>query len=123
VFAQVEKDVDGCAKAFFSELFSECPEAVCYHAFLETTQGQIDGFSSQLPFRCYLPEATSVGDWLMTCPWAACRAACSRTCGYSERCLCQLGSTNLVRALSPSNVNGFVPHTESADLRIAGQPE
>ena len=29
---------------------------------LETTQGQIDGFSSQLPFKCYLPEVASVGD-------------------------------------------------------------
>ena len=29
---------------------------------LETTQGQIDGFFSQLPFKCYLPEVASVGD-------------------------------------------------------------
>ena len=28
---------------------------------LETTQGQIHGFS-QLPFKCYLPEVASVGD-------------------------------------------------------------
>ena len=28
---------------------------------LETTQGQIDGFFSQLPFKCYLPEVASVG--------------------------------------------------------------
>ena len=29
---------------------------------LETTQGQIDGFCSQLPFKCYLPEVAFVGD-------------------------------------------------------------
>jgi len=27
---------------------------------LETTQGQIDGFFSLLPFKCYLPEVGSV---------------------------------------------------------------
>ena len=29
---------------------------------LETTQGQIDGFFSHLPFICHLPEVASVGD-------------------------------------------------------------
>jgi hypothetical protein len=29
---------------------------------LETTRGQIDGFFSQHPFKCYLPEVASVGD-------------------------------------------------------------
>ena len=29
---------------------------------LETTQGQIDGFFSQPPFKCYLPEVASMGD-------------------------------------------------------------
>ena len=28
----------------------------------ETTQGQIDGFFSELPFKCYLPEVASVGE-------------------------------------------------------------
>ena len=28
---------------------------------LETTQGQIDGFFSQLPFECYLSELVPVG--------------------------------------------------------------
>jgi len=31
-------------------------------ATLETTQGQIDGFCSQLPFKSCLPEVASVGD-------------------------------------------------------------
>ena len=31
-------------------------------AILETTQGQMDGFVSQFPFKCYLPEVASVGD-------------------------------------------------------------
>ena len=29
---------------------------------LETTQGQMDGFFSQVPLKCYLPEVASVGD-------------------------------------------------------------
>jgi hypothetical protein len=29
---------------------------------LETTRGQIDGFLSQLPFKCYLLEVASAGD-------------------------------------------------------------
>ena len=28
---------------------------------LEATQGQIDGFISQLPYKCYLEEVASVG--------------------------------------------------------------
>ena len=31
-------------------------------ATLETTQGQIDGFFSQLPYKCHLEEVTSVGN-------------------------------------------------------------
>jgi len=42
---------------------------------LMTTQGQIDGFFSQLSFGCYLPEVASVGDWLNICPWVASRAS------------------------------------------------
>ena len=34
----------------------------CSYATLKTTQGQIDGFFSQLPYKCYLPEVASVGD-------------------------------------------------------------
>ena len=29
---------------------------------LETTQGQMDGFFGQLPYKCYLEEVASVGD-------------------------------------------------------------
>jgi len=29
---------------------------------LEATQGQMDGFFSELPFKCYLEEVASVGD-------------------------------------------------------------
>ena len=29
---------------------------------LEATQGQIDSFFSQLPYKCYLKEVASVGD-------------------------------------------------------------
>ena len=31
-------------------------------ATLKTTQGQINGFFSQLLFNCYLPDVASVGD-------------------------------------------------------------
>ena len=47
------------------------PRAHASESTLETTKGQTDGFSSQLPFKCYLPEVTSVGDGLKICPWAA----------------------------------------------------
>jgi len=30
------------------------------HTALEATQGQMDGFFSQLPYRCYLEEVASV---------------------------------------------------------------
>ena len=40
---------------------------------LEMTQGQRDGFFSQLPFKCFLPEQASVGDRLEICPWVASR--------------------------------------------------
>ena len=38
------------------------PFALRLKATLETTQGQMDGFFSQLPNKCYLEEVTSVGD-------------------------------------------------------------
>ena len=38
---------------------------------LETTQGQIDGFFSQLRFKYYLPEVASMGDRLKIRPWVA----------------------------------------------------
>ena len=38
---------------------AEPPQSV---STLETTQGQIDGFFSQLPFKYYLPEVASVGN-------------------------------------------------------------
>ena len=42
---------------------------------LETTQGQVDGSFSQLPFKFHLPEVASVGDCLEICPWVASRVA------------------------------------------------
>ena len=48
---------------------------VCAHfvSILEASQGQIDGFFSQLPFKYNLPEVASVGDFLKICPWVASR--------------------------------------------------
>ena len=38
------------------------------HCILEATQGQINGFFSQLPYKCHLEEVTSVSDLLKICP-------------------------------------------------------
>jgi len=37
-------------------------EGLGCRAALEATQGQIYGFFSQLPYKCYLEEVASVGD-------------------------------------------------------------
>ena len=50
-----------------------CPSSCVSTATLETTQGQTDGLFRQLPFKYYLPEVASVGDWLQICPWVASR--------------------------------------------------
>ena len=42
-------------------------------AALKTTQGQFDGFFSQLSYKCHLPEVASVEDWLKICPRVASR--------------------------------------------------
>ena len=42
-------------------------------AAMEATQGQIDGFFSQLPYKCHQNRVASVGDWLQICPWVASR--------------------------------------------------
>ena len=44
---------------------------------LEATQGKIDGFFSQLPYKCRQNRVASVGDWLVICPWVASRVASS----------------------------------------------
>ena len=47
-----------------------------FQSTLEATQGQIDGFFSQLPYKkCYLEEVAFAGDWIKICPWAASRVA------------------------------------------------
>ena len=60
---------------------------------LETTQGQIDSFFSQLPFKCYLPEVASVADSLKICPWVASRVVqgCEIDLGTLECCRRFLG--------------------------------
>ena len=40
---------------------------------VEATQGQIDGFFSQLPYKYHLEEVAFVGDWLKISPWVASR--------------------------------------------------
>ena len=42
-------------------------ECVAYPA-LEATQGQMDGFISQIPYKCHLEEVASVGDCLKIRP-------------------------------------------------------
>ena len=46
---------------------------------LETTQGQIDGFFGQLPFKFYLLEVASVGNQFDVCPWARCATFANRS--------------------------------------------
>jgi len=43
---------------------------------LEATQGQMDGFFSQLPYKCHQNRVASVGCWLTICPWVTSRVAC-----------------------------------------------
>ena len=40
---------------------------------LQATQGQIDGFFSQLPYRCHQDRVASLGDQLKICAWVASR--------------------------------------------------
>ena len=47
------------------------PQAI--PATLETAQRKMDGFFSQLPFTCYLPEVASVGDQPKICRLVASR--------------------------------------------------
>ena len=35
---------------------------------LEATQGQMNGFLSQIPYKCRLEEVASMGDYLKICP-------------------------------------------------------
>ena len=43
------------------------------HTTLEATQGQIDGFFSQLPYGRHQDRVASVGDGLKMCPWVTSR--------------------------------------------------
>jgi len=43
-------------------------------ATLEATQGQMDGFFIQLPYKNHQNRMASVGDWLKICPWVTSRA-------------------------------------------------
>ena len=74
---------------------------VVTHSTLETTQGQIDGFFSQLPFRCYLPEVASVGDRHKICPWVASRVVCGINPGRDPSA-CALMDGGLLAALGGS---------------------
>ena len=40
---------------------------------LEEIQGQMDSILSHLPYKCYLEEVASMGDWLKIPPWVASR--------------------------------------------------
>ena len=44
-------------------------------ATLEATQGQMDGFFSQLPYKCHQNRVASVGVSLKICPWVTSRVA------------------------------------------------
>ena len=67
---------------------------VCSPA-LEATQVRIDGFFSQLPYKCHLEEVAFVGDWPKVCPhlnstracsgWVSTTKGASPTCWYALR--------------------------------------
>jgi len=44
------------------------PPPLLLVATLETTQGQMGGVFSQLPYKYRFEEVASVGDWLKVCP-------------------------------------------------------
>ena len=56
---------------------------------LEATQGQMNGFLSQLPYKCYQDQVASVRNGLKICHWVVCRvdlageqgAGCARRTG------------------------------------------
>ena len=51
-----------------------CPPPFPHLPTLEITQGQIDGFFSQLPYKSHLEEVVSAGDWHKNCPQPDSRA-------------------------------------------------
>ena len=53
------------------------------------TQGQINDFLSQLPFKCYLPEVAFVGDRHTICPWVAARVV-SKSFHFPSSNICQM---------------------------------
>ena len=62
----METETSFFRNALVEQVTAKEMESRASHSFskatLETTQGQIDGLLSQLPFKCYLPEVASVGD-------------------------------------------------------------
>ena len=63
---------------------------------LEATQGQMDGFVGQLPYKCHLEEVASVRDCLEICPQIDSRVARHHPLG----CASISSTTNLI----PQNV-------------------
>ena len=50
-------------KIVYQDRIVEVPvDRQVFYPTMKTTQGQMDVFFSQLPFKCYLPEVASVGD-------------------------------------------------------------
>ena len=54
---------------------------------LGTTQGQMDGFFSQLPYKRRQNRVASVGDGFKICPWVASRVDAG--VGYSDDAPCR----------------------------------
>ena len=82
---------------------------------LETSQGQIDGFFSQLPFKCYLSEVASVGNRLKTCPWVASRAVLASS--YHSR---PLGRLRVEASMLLSQMPPALPREVLGWLRLPG---
>ena len=54
--------VEDAPSAVHSVLLRHVVAQVLPNPALETTQGQMDGFSYHLPYKCHLEEVVSVGD-------------------------------------------------------------
>ena len=71
-----------CSKAqTVFDLAGTAEEGASFHAdaapTLEATPRQVDGFFSQLPYKCHQNRMASVGDRPEICPWVTSRVSIS----------------------------------------------
>jgi len=58
-----KEEEEGMARRTRPSVITRLARSACRSdSALEATQGQMDGFLGQLPYKCYLEEVASVGD-------------------------------------------------------------